>query len=134
MATAKRYFTLEEANQQIPWLASVFQRLQPLRDKVAVQQQELAAIVLRSRGNGGTSAEQELARLREELNTCSREIQHLVQEVTETGIVVRDLDRGLVDFPHRREGREVYLCWIEGEDQVRYWHETDVGFARRQPL
>jgi hypothetical protein len=49
-------------------------------------------------------------------------------------IVLRDLDRGLIDFPALREGREVYLCWIEGEDEIGFWHELEAGYAGRQPL
>ena len=49
-------------------------------------------------------------------------------------IVLRDLERGLVDFPALREGREVYLCWVEGEDEIGFWHELDAGFVGRQPI
>ena len=50
------------------------------------------------------------------------------------GIIVRDVATGLVDFPSQREGREVYLCWIRGEERIDFWHETNRGFAHRQPL
>ena len=49
-------------------------------------------------------------------------------------IVLRDLDRGLVDFPAVRDGQEIYLCWEEGEEQIAFWHEPDAGFAGRRPL
>ena len=49
-------------------------------------------------------------------------------------IVLRDLDRGLIDFPALRDGREVYLCWIDGEDAIGFWHELDAGDAGRQEL
>jgi hypothetical protein len=49
-------------------------------------------------------------------------------------IVLRDLDRGLVDFPALREGAEVYLCWQEGEEEIGFWHEPEAGFAGRRPL
>ena len=50
-------------------------------------------------------------------------------------IVLRDLERGLVVFPSMREGREVYLCWVEREeDEIAYWHDLEAGFAGRQPL
>jgi hypothetical protein len=48
--------------------------------------------------------------------------------------VLRDLDRGLIDFPAQRDGREVYLCWEEGEDEVGYWHDLDSGYGGRKPL
>ena len=49
-------------------------------------------------------------------------------------MVLRDLDRGLVDFPSIRDDREVYLCWVEGEDEIGYWHDLEAGFAGREPL
>lgn len=57
-----------------------------------------------------------------------------VGEFEERGIVLRDLDRGLIDFPAIRDEREVYLCWIEGEPDIEYWHDLDAGYAGRQPL
>ena len=55
-------------------------------------------------------------------------------ELRELEVVLRDLDRGLLDFPSMRDGREVYLCWQEGEDAIEYWHEPEAGFAGRRPL
>jgi hypothetical protein len=52
----------------------------------------------------------------------------------ELEVVLRDLERGLVDFPALRDGREVYLCWEEGEEQIAFWHEPDAGFAGRRPI
>ena len=49
-------------------------------------------------------------------------------------IVLRDLERGLIDFPAIREGREVYLCFEEGEDEIGYWHDPETGFDGREPL
>jgi hypothetical protein len=62
------------------------------------------------------------------------ELRESMLELREREIVLRDLDRGLVDFPALREGREVYLCWEEGEPAIGYWHEPDAGFAGRRPL
>ena len=62
------------------------------------------------------------------------EVRGLLVELQEAGIVLRDLDRGLVDFPALREGREVYLCWELGEDRVEFWHELDTGFAGRRRI
>jgi hypothetical protein len=49
-------------------------------------------------------------------------------------IVLRDLDRGLVDFPALRDSAEIYLCWQEGEDEIAFWHEPEAGFAGRRKL
>ena len=57
-----------------------------------------------------------------------------VAEFDEREIVLRDLDRGLIDFPALRDGREVYLCWVDGEPDIGFWHELDAGFAGREAL
>ena len=55
-------------------------------------------------------------------------------ELQAMDVVLRDLDRGLVDFPSIRDGQEVFLCWEEGEDEVAYWHDLEAGYGGRRPL
>jgi hypothetical protein len=63
------------------------------------------------------------------------EISRAVGELDAVEVVVRDVERGLVDFPSLRDGEEVYLCWLlDDEDEVAFWHEPDAGFAGRRPL
>ena len=78
-------------------------------------------------GNGGGG-------LGKQVGQASSELQGGVEALSEREIVLRDLDRGLVDFPAIRDGREVYLCWIEGEQDIGFWHELDAGYAGRQEL
>jgi hypothetical protein len=58
----------------------------------------------------------------------------LIHQIREMGVVLKDADKGLCDFPYVRHGRVVYLCWQLGEDQIGYWHDVDTGFAGREPL
>ena len=62
------------------------------------------------------------------------EMRNALVELQAMEVVLRDLDRGLVDFPALRDGREVFLCWEEGEDEVRFWHDVDSGYGGRRPL
>lgn len=62
------------------------------------------------------------------------EVRRLLGGLQEAGIVVRDVDRGLIDFPAMIEGREAYLCWEIGEGEIEYWHGLEDGFGGRQPL
>ena len=62
------------------------------------------------------------------------ELSRAVGELEAMDIVLRDLDRGLIDFPALRDGDEVYLCWLLDEDEIGFWHEPDAGFAGRRPL
>jgi hypothetical protein len=57
-----------------------------------------------------------------------------VAGIHEVGALVKDLDRGLIDFPAQREGEDVLLCWHVGEAQIEYWHGPDEGFSGRKPL
>jgi hypothetical protein len=77
--------------------------------------------------NGGGGAGKAFLEASQEAGTLGAEIQRL-------GIVVRDPEAGLIDFPSQREGEEVYLCWRLGEDAVAWWHPTDTGFSGRRPL
>ena len=131
----RRLFTLEEANQLVPWLERTFQglapsmqRLQELRERLSMIQRE------RQRLNGTFDRYNEYNSVQAEVDSISTEIQGKVDEIVAEGIIVRDISSGLVDFPHVRQGREVYLCWIGGEDSIEFWHETDQGFSHRQPL
>ena len=76
----------------------------------------------------------ELNSMQAELDSMDKELNDIVDEIIAEGIIIRDIPRGLVDFPHLRDSREVYLCWISGEERIEYWHETDRGFDHRQPL
>jgi hypothetical protein len=62
------------------------------------------------------------------------ELSRAVGELEAVDIVLRDVDRGLVDFPSLRDGEEVYLCWLVDESEIGFWHEPEAGFAGRRPL
>ena len=62
------------------------------------------------------------------------EISQVLNRITRNGVLLKDLQRGLVDFPHLSEGKEVFLCWELGEMEILYWHEIETGYAGRKPL
>ena len=130
----RRQFTLEEANALVPLLEETFQRLSSgRRDRLALQER-LAALLRRRESDEPSGSDDELTQLREDVDRLAREIEDGVEEILDRGIIVRDVERGLVDFPSPREGREVFLCWIGGEERIDFWHETDLGFSHRQQL
>lgn len=97
-----------------------------LRQAILEKQPEVWPVVEKAAGNGGSR----------EASLAAREFQKLdslVREIQATGAMIKDLNLGLVDFPAEREGQEVYLCWKFGEEEVRFWHDADSGFAGRQP-
>ncbi len=119
----KRY-TVEEANELLPYLAPA---LVELREK-----SEHAATIGRSvkqaaATNGGSHR-------REEWATLMTRVQELMARIAGWDVQVRDVSTGLVDFPAEIHGREAFLCWRLGEPEVAYWHGTDEGFSGRRPL
>ena len=96
--------------------------------------EDLDNIVQKGHSNGHSSTDQDVTRNREETDSAGNELRNLLQEIYSSGIIVRDTEQGLVDFPTLRGGREVYLCWLLGEDHIQFWHEVHTGFAGRQPF
>ena len=127
-------FTPEEANALLPWLEERFSRIMPVRDELAVRQEDLLELLRQRRGNGSASKEGDIAGAQRDVDRLTQRLQRDLREIAGRGIIVRDLGRGLVDFPSYREGREVHLCWLRGEERISYWHETDAGFGGRQRL
>ena len=131
---SEKRFTLSQARDLVPWLQETFDGLAPLLDRMQRLQGEIHELAERERSNGGSHAEGRLELTRRALSELAEALTEELRPVMERGILVRGVDRPLVDFPSTREGREVYLCWLGGETDVTFWHETDTGFAGRQPL
>jgi len=85
-------------------------------------------------GNGGGLPPARLAEMHDEVALRATELARAVDALQDLGVLVKDLDSGLVDFPSVRDGEEVLLCWRLGEDEVAFWHGYDDGFAGRRPL
>ena len=128
------FFTPDEANALLPWLEDKLAGMIPDRDRLSAQQKRLLELLQLGRSNGHSSSDADILVCRREVDRLTQLLQDSLKEVTDRGILVRDLGRGLVDFPSSREGREIYLCWLRGELRIDFWHETNVGFASRQPL
>jgi hypothetical protein len=117
-------YSRDEANALLPQLTDL---LVALRDAYATAAGQGEAVRSTAGSNGGSHQAQEWA-----------DAEHAVAERLEwlqaRGILLKDVERGLIDFPSVREGRPVLLCWLLGEPSVDYWHELSTGFAGRRPL
>jgi len=133
-AMMERLFTYEEANELVPWLEERFDAIAPMRDELVDRQEALLGLLRRRRSNGHSSSEEEIAAAEGVVTRLTRQLQDAVKEITDRGILVRDVGRGLVDFPSDRENETVYLCWLRGEPSIDWWHPTNTGFAGRRPL
>jgi hypothetical protein len=129
-----RHFTPDEANAALGEVAPLVEQLVATRrDHVAAleRQEELERKI---RGNGGGIPPAELADASAEVDELAGGLARLVDEIGEHGAQVKDLDEGLIDFPALRHGETVLLCWKLGEDEIRYWHRVEDGFAGRRSL
>jgi hypothetical protein len=122
--TAEQEFSVEEANSLLPALAAALDSIREAR-QVVLRGGERIRRSANADGGGRQGKE-----YWEALATLRRE----VEAMTAQGIVLRDAETGLLDFPARREGREIFLCWRLGEDRVQFWHGPESGFAGRKPL
>lgn len=121
-----RHFSVEEANAALDWVVRRIEEVREARDRLAEPEAHTVLAEAAPANGGGESGRV--------VGEAFRDVRRLLVEVQATGIVLRDLDRGLVDFPAILDGREVYLCWELGEDEVAYWHDLDTGFGGRKPL
>jgi hypothetical protein len=123
-----RVFTLGEARNLVPRLRKLLARVTKEREALLDMRVEIDLAREKATEGGGGS------RFGPVYITHLIAFSEAVQEIEYLGVHVKDLKTGLVDFPYDRDGRIVYLCWKPDEDEIGWWHETDAGFAGRQPL
>ena len=123
----ERVFSLFEANQLIPQLQSHLSTVQRSKATLLQTRDEVQKASAQSERGGGTPVGSRYVESLQQIST------HL-HAIHEMGVHVKDIDMGLCDFPHVREGRVVYLCWKLGEKEIRWWHEVTNGYKDRCPI
>jgi hypothetical protein len=134
----KQYYTVEEANEAIPFLEAAFTRIiqmrrqvgelhkmleladsAPERDNFTVELEGASQVILHNRGT---------------LKALILAVQDELAAINATGCLIKGVDRGLVDWYAKKDGRDVFLCWHLGEDEVQFWHDTREGVRGRRPI
>lgn len=132
----KKYFTLEEAVERLPWvedqLKQAHAEMQELRDAAILSKR----LVLARQSSGRKTTDAEVVALQERFEAFEEAINRWVNQFGEQGIILRDVDSGLIDFPYQAESTgDVYLlCWRLHEDGIFYFHGVNDGFAGRHPI
>lgn len=130
-----RLFTQAEANRALADIRPRVEKLVAKRRRHGALQEELRVVRAAVGGNGGSIDPARVNELEASTASAGAEVAALVEEVHRLGVQVKDLDRGLVDFPASRPGGEiVLLCWQLGEPEVAFWHGFEEGFQGRKPL
>ncbi|TMB83694.1 MAG: DUF2203 family protein [Chloroflexi bacterium] len=127
------YFTREEAEALLPQISVVLREIQVKYESVLQTQEELDALRMQAAGDG-YHLQDRIMNLQRELSQQAQTLRKLLDELTGFGCVLKDPERGLIDFLSLRSGREIYLCWYLGEERINFWHDLEAGFAGRQPL
>ena len=127
-------FTPAEANSALSEVRPAAERLVALRARMHELERTQGELVTAIAGNGGGYAAGDLNEAQSELLSLAEAAAACVDRLEEIGVVLKDLDLGLLDFPALRDGEEVELCWRAGEDTVSTWHRIGEGFAGRKPI
>ena len=122
----KRHYTRDEARALLPEIRQWLQRLSEARRRLAEGDQRVSALLSGGNDAGG-----------ETVNRLARalgEIKQILAEFQRREIQVKDIERGLIDFPAIIGGNEVFLCWEQDEEDIEFWHDLESGYAGRERL
>jgi|TARA_B100001146_G_scaffold100675_1_gene89209 hypothetical protein len=122
------YFTIKSANEMLPTIIKKFQKIKQEKNEVEKMEQKLQMNL------SGTSNLDDYVTLKQNLNASVTRFYTSIEELEKTGVVLKGLEEGLLDFPSKKFDDEIWLCWKEGETEIKFWHEKDVGFNGRKPI
>jgi len=132
---AERTFTLDEAQALVPVLGSLLKTAIDGKNAAERIEQEFKAVSSRVFLNGGTLLDVvQLAARKRERERLIQKIKDALAEIEATGVLVKDLEIGLLDFPCQVEDQTILLCWKLGEKTIAHWHGTDEGYRFRKPI
>jgi len=132
---AEKYFNRHEAEELLPVIGQSLEEARKQKRALDSLSADISNAALRIMMLGGSFPPfAELNRKKTQRDKVAEQLARKVDEIQQTGCVIKDLEMGLVDFPSRRGDEEVYLCWKLGEARIGYWHGIEEGFAGRKPL
>jgi len=122
------HFTIQDANKVLPSVIKKFNNIVSLKNEVTRIQSEMET------NPRYMSSFKDYMIKKQELNTAITNFYKAVEDLESTGVMVKSIEEGLLDFPSIRFNEEVWLCWKEGETEIKFWHGKDEGFTGRKPL
>jgi hypothetical protein len=122
------YFSVSDANEILPLVIKKFNYAKKAKAEVMKMEQQLT-----SEMTSITSLEEYTINKRK-LNSSITKFYQSIEDLENTGVSLKGLDEGLLDFPAKRFDKEIWLCWKEGETEIKFWHEKDTGFMGRKPI
>ncbi len=122
------FFTTNEANAVLPDVIKKFENALAKRNEISKLEKEMQMSL------STTNSFEEYVNLKQNLNSAMTKFYESVEILENTGVVVKSIEQGLLDFPSKRFEAEVWLCWKHGETEIKFWHEKDSGFMGRKPI
>ena len=122
-----RLFSVDEANALLPRLQEMLRDLAVHREAMREKAPHVEPILRAAGSNGG-------GKVGSEYGVEAYRLYRAIERIRGLGVLLKDLDTGLLNFPHERDGRVVFLCWHPPEESVAYWHEIEAGYPGRRPL
>ena len=122
------YFTLKDANEILPVVIQKFKNIESMKNEVSKIQSEL------ENNPRYMSNFEDYVIKKQELNSVISNLYKSIEELEKMGVMVKSIDEGLLDFPSKRFEEDVWLCWKEGETEIKFWHGKDEGFMGRKPI
>ena len=105
-----------------------FRAITGLKNEIMKMEQQLSSSL------SSTSNFEQYVTLKQKLNSILTKFYHAIEDLENTGAVIKGIDEGLLDFPSKRFDDEIWLCWKQGETEIKFWHEKDIGFSGRKPI
>ena len=122
------FFTTNEANAALPDVIKKFEFALAKKNEVSKLEQQLQTSL------STTDSFEEYVTLKQKLNSVITKFYESVEILENTGVMVKSIEQGLLDFPSKRFDEEVCLCWKYGETEIKFWHDKDSGFLGRKPI
>ena len=122
------YFSVNDANQILPLVIKKFNYAKKMKNEVMKIEQQLTS------GVTPVTSLDKYTMIKRQLNSLVTKFYQSIEDLENTGVVLKGLDEGLLDFPAKRFDEEIWLCWKEGETEIKFWHEKDSGFMGRKPI
>ncbi len=122
------YFTIKDANKILPNTIKKFQEIVDMKKTIEKIQAEMEMSLHPS------SDFKDYVIQKQKLNSAVSKLYKAIEELENTGVIIKSVDDGLLDFPSRRFNEDIWLCWKEGETEIKFWHEKNEGFTGRKPI
>ena len=122
------YFSISDANKILPSVIKKFNYSKMLKNEIIKMEKQMS-LDLTSK----TSMKDYII-LKQKLNAKVTEFYQSIEDLESSGVVLKGLEQGLLDFPAKRFDEEIWLCWKEGETEIKFWHEKNSGFMGRKPI